>query len=173
MKFDLRAASRKLAKVYAIVFVLGFLIGYSKSSKMLLVMPFIRDPLQLLFWPLAGLLAGMLWAGFGALPFVYLLGLERGEAVNSYLGGAGSLYFGEKYIGEEMAMRVLELSAGIVEAFSFLYASIAGMYLAAYYLEIFESGLALDEIQKINVQRKLLLSFVLALVSLGLRTAAL
>lgn len=172
MAIDLRIASRMLARGYALVFLVGFLIGYSGASKVFLAIPVIRDPLQMLFWPLSGLLAGMLWAGIGALPAVYLLGLDRGAALDSYLRGAGSLYFKEKYIGEEAAIRVLDLSAGIVEALSFLYASIAGMYLAAYYLEIFESGLALDETQKMNFHRKLLVGFILALVAFGLRAAA-
>ncbi len=171
-----RFISKILIKVYVLVFLFGLYLGYSGISAPVPMSILLESTPILLYelsWSLFGMLFGMLWLGVGPIIALYYIGIGNGALLKSYLGGGGALYFKKEYILEGIAAHTLELGAGLMEALAFLYGAVGGMLLAMYYIEVYDSGIAIDETQKINFTRKLAESLLLATAAAGLRMAAL
>ncbi len=171
----LRSISMVLVRIYVLIFLLGLYMGYSGFGLRLPDIPRDASPILLheISWALSGALFGMLWLGIGPLLALYYLGLQNGGLLGSYLSGGGAIYFREEYVTEGIGANTMALGAGLMESLAFLYASVGGMYLAMYCLEIFDSGVAVDETQRINFSRKMFEGLLIAMAAAGMRLVAL
>ncbi|MEE9594276.1 MAG: hypothetical protein V3V92_02645 [Candidatus Hydrothermarchaeales archaeon] len=168
----LKLMSRFLPRLYVFVFLAGGysgligLFGWSIDSWLPLED---SNPLGTLAFPAYGILFGMLWLGVGPLVILFFSGLKDGITLKSYILGGGNMYFREAYITGDVGAQLLDIGVGLMESMSLLYASTGGMYLAVYLSERYREGMGAEETQKINFTKKVVVSFILAGLVVGLR----
>jgi hypothetical protein len=155
---------RFLVRAYVLLLVVGFVAGL----KFDLGVGFHIEASNELVWTLAGTLSGMLYLGLGPVIALFFLGVHNGELIDAYLASEGGL-IRESAVDPQLANGMLEICRSSMETLAFLYGAVGGMYLSMYYLEVYNSGFAMDEAPKKNFIRKFAESLLLASIAFGLR----
>jgi|GEM_PF-6495533 hypothetical protein len=157
-----------LIRGYVLALIIGIVVGIKQNNPSHFLT--IETRIGTLFWPIAGILSGMIFSGVGPFLAILILGNNNGILIGRYIAGGDYFILKEANVDPSAAYALVEVCRSLIESISFLYASVGGLYLYLYYRDIFDTGYINDETPKKNSVRKILESIILAAIAAGLKS---